>query len=320
MVVRLFLLNILFYLFLSNNITAQNLQYPFPVKYITIDVEGQNAKMAYMDVKPATPNGQSVILMHGKNFTAYYWKDVIISLNNAGYRVIAPDQLGWGLSTKPNTKYTFEMLAHNNRLLLDSLEIDKATVIGHSMGGMLATRFALLFPERTSKLILENPLGLEDYRKFVPYKPIEHQFKKEQSATYATYKKYQQSYYPVWKPRYEQYVIAQAHPLKQKDFSTVAWVNALTYQMIYEQPVLYEFNKLSMPVLFVVGQLDRTVLGKDMINVKKQNLHGNFPVLASKASKKIKGSKVIILPGIGHIPHIQNNPIFINKILPFLKS
>jgi pimeloyl-ACP methyl ester carboxylesterase len=163
-----------------------------------------------------------VILFHGKNFNGLYWKDVIAFFTNAGYRVIVPDQIGWGKSSKPNIKYTFEMLAKNNRLLLDSLKIDKAIVIGHSMGGMLATRFSLLYPDKVMKLVLEDPLGLEDYKKFVPYNTMEAQYKKELKATYASYKKYQTSYYPVWKPEYKLYVKAQAEALKQKDFFAVA--------------------------------------------------------------------------------------------------
>lgn len=309
----------LFFLF-SFQLQAQNIKYPYPVKYFDINIDGQIAKMAFMDVKPSTPNGQSVILFHGKNFTGFYWKEVIAFLSNSGYRVIVPDQLGWGLSTKPNIKYTFEMLAQNNKLLLDSLQIDKVNIIGHSMGGMLATRFALMYPEKTAKLILEDPLGLEDYTKFVPYKTMEQQYKKELSATYASYKKYQRSYYPVWKPEYEQYVMAQAEPLKQKDFSSVAWINALTYQMIYEQPVLYDFNKLKVPVLLLVGQLDKTIVGKEMLPAKKIKLHGNYPILAARAAKKIKNVKVVVLPGVGHIPHIQKPDIFRKNVLGFLKQ
>jgi pimeloyl-ACP methyl ester carboxylesterase len=311
---------IFIFILFSPHLRAQNIQYPHPVKYITIQLDGQNAKMAYMDIKSSNANGQSVILFHGKNFTGFYWKNVISFLSNAGFRVIVPDQLGWGLSTKPNTKYTFEMLALNNKLLLDSLQIDKVNIIGHSMGGMLATRFALQYPEKTTKLILEDPLGLEDYKTFIPYKTMEQQYKKELSATYASYKKYQQSYYPVWKPQYEQYVKAQAEPLKQKDFSSVAWVNALTYQMIYEQPIVYDLDKLNLPTLLIVGELDKTFIGKDMLSLKKQKLYGNYPLLATKAAKKIKKSQVIILPGVGHIPHIQTIEVFRKTVLTFLKS
>ena len=310
---------ILFISFLfSFQLQAKNIEYPYPVKYIDVNIDGQTAKMAFMDVKPSSPNGQSVILFHGKNFTGFYWKEVIDFLSRAGFRVIVPDQLGWGLSTKPNVKYSFEMLAQNNKMLLDSLQIAKVNVIGHSMGGMLAARFALMYPERTIKLILEDPLGLEDYKKFIPYKTMEQQYKKELSATYASYKKYQQSYYPVWKPEYEQYVDAQAEPLQQKDFSTVAWVNALTYQMIYEQPVLYDLSKLNVPTLLIAGQLDRTVVGKEMLPAKKQKLYGNYPLLVTNAGKKIKNAKVVILPGVGHIPHIQSTDVFQKNVLSFL--
>ncbi len=123
------------------------------------------------------------------------------------------------------------------------------------MGGMLATRFALMFSERVALMILENPIGLEDYRRFVPYKTLIELYKNELNATYESYKKYQQSYYPEWKPEYEILVKVQAEALTQPDFPSVAWVNALTYQMIYEQPVVYEFDSLKMPVLLLIGQL-----------------------------------------------------------------
>ncbi len=311
---------ILYAILFSATLHAQKTRYPYPVKYFNVDVEGANAKMAYMDVTPATANGKTVMLFHGKNFTGFYWKHVIEFLCGNGYRVIAPDQIGWGLSTKPNAKYTFEILSRNSELLLESLKVDKVILVGHSMGGMLATRFALMYPEKTVKLILEDPLGLEDYKKFVPYQTIEQQFKKEQSATYASYKKKHQGYYPVWKPAYEVYVKAQAEPLKNKDFASVAYINALTYLMIFEQPVMYEFDSLKVPTLLIIGEQDKTFLGKDLLSKEKQKLHGNFPVLAKLAGRKIKNSKVVILPGIGHIPHIQNIGLYKKALLEFLNS
>lgn len=302
------------------HIKAQEVEYPYPVKYFNPIIEGQRYQMAFMDVQPSNFNGRSVILFHGKNFNGLYWKDVISFLSGAGYRVIVPDQIGWGKSAKPTVTYTFEMLAQNNKMLLDSLQIDHVYVIGHSMGGMLATRFALLYPSSTVRLILEDPLGLEDYRKFIPYTTMEAQFKKESGATYASIKKYQAGYYPVWKPEYEKYVKAQAEPLTHKDFPAVAWVNALTYQMIYEQPVLYELSRLRPPTLLMAGSEDRTFIGKDLIAKEKQKLHGNFPQLAGKAKHIIKNCELIILPGVGHIPHVQTPALFNQYVLGFLSK
>ena len=139
-------------------------------------------------------------------------------------------------------------------------------------------------------------------------------------ATYASYKKYQTSYYPIWKPEYEVYVKAQAEPLTHKDFSSGAWVNALTYQMIYEQPVVYEFKNISVPTLLIVGEADHTFIGKDLVEKEKQKLYGNFPLLAKETKENIKNCRLIILAGIGHIPHIQDAALFNKQLLEFLQS
>ena len=139
---------------------SQSLTYPFPLKFITLTIEQQQAKMAYMDVPSAKPNGKSVVLLHGKNFNGFYWKEVIQFLTDAGFRVVVPDQIGWGQSDKPNIHYSFHLLAANTKKLLDSLNIQQTHLIAHSMGGMLATRFALMYPQAVQKLIYENPIGL----------------------------------------------------------------------------------------------------------------------------------------------------------------
>ncbi|MGA9648476.1 MAG: alpha/beta hydrolase, partial [Pedobacter sp.] len=74
------------------SINLENVKYPYPIKYLPITVEGQDVRMAYMDVAPSiTPNGRTVMLFHGKNFGGYYWGHVIQALTSAGFRVIAPD-------------------------------------------------------------------------------------------------------------------------------------------------------------------------------------------------------------------------------------
>ncbi|WP_428660531.1 alpha/beta fold hydrolase [Runella sp.] len=292
--------------------------YPYEVRLASLKVENQNVKMAYMDIAPSVPTGKTVVLLHGKNFNGYYWKDVISALTNKGYRVIVPDQIGWGKSDKPNVHYSFHLLAANTKALLDLLKIDKVTVLGHSMGGMLAARFSLLYPKMVEKLVLENPIGLEDYKTFVPYQPLEELVVKEKNATYDSYKKYQQSYYPIWKPEYEQYVAAQAEALTDPEFPQTAMANALTYEMIYEQPIVYELKDIAVPTLLIIGQADRTVVGKDLLTVEQKMNHGNYPALGKMANQQIKGSQLVELDGIGHIPHIQDLEQFKNALFKFL--
>ena len=65
--------------------------YPYPVQMLQFEHEGRLLRMAYMDVQPAKPNGQTVMLFHGKNFGADYWASTLQALSAQDYRVIAPD-------------------------------------------------------------------------------------------------------------------------------------------------------------------------------------------------------------------------------------
>lgn len=294
--------------------------YAYESQSFPLEIENQSLEMSYMDVKPDMPNGRTVILFHGKNFNGYYWHGVIDSLKNNGYRVIVPDQIGWGKSSIADIHYSFHLLAENNLKLLNVLKIDKVNIIGHSMGGMLATRFTLMYPDRVEKLILENPIGLEDYKTFVPYTPLNEAVQTELNANYESLKKYQMSYYPEWKPEYEQYVLAQADALHKSNYEEAAFVNALTFQMIYEQPVVYEFQNIKVPTLLIIGLEDRTVVGKNKLPKEMQSQYGNYPELGKKTQALIPNSHLIELPGIGHIPHIQDLPAFQTAVLNFLNQ
>lgn len=297
----------------------KSVKYPYLVKYLSLKAESKSMKMAYMDVQlPNTP-GTTVLLLHGKNFNGYYWKQVADSLAAKGCRVIIPDQPGWGKSSHPDIHYSFHLLASFTKKLLDTLGVSKAIVIGHSMGGMLATRFSLMFPEMVQQLVLEDPIGLEDYKTFVPYKNIDELYRKELSATYESYKKYQQTYYPVWKPEYEALVKVQAAALKDPDFKSIALANAITTQMIYEQPVCYEFNRLTMPVLFIIGTEDHTIVGKDLLTEEVKAQHGHVLELAKQITATIPQAQLVSLEGVGHIPHIQAFDRFIKAVLDNVK-
>jgi pimeloyl-ACP methyl ester carboxylesterase len=294
--------------------------YPYPIQKFNITLENKAVQIAYMDAMPDSSSiHKTVLLFHGKNFNGYYWKDVMAFLVKAGFRVIVPDQPGWGRSDKPELNYSFHGLSYAMNRLLDSLHIDKVFLVGHSMGGMLAARFAMMYPNKVEKLVLENPIGLEDYKRFVPYQTIDQLYEKEISATYESYKKYQQSYYPQWKPEYEQYVQAQAEALKDPEFPRIARVNAITYQMIYEQPVCYEWDRIAAPTLLIIGTADRTVVGKALLSDDDKNKYGQYPALAQKTKEQIPNALLLELPGIGHIPHIQDPEQFKQVLLTFLK-
>ena len=190
--------------------------YPFPVRFLELSSQQQTVKLAYMDVAAPQPNGHTVVLLHGKNFPASYWEPTIRFLSAHGYRVIAPDQIGFGKSSKPaHYQYSFQQLASNTNAVLDAAGVTRVSVIGHSMGGMLATRFALMYPERVEKLVLVNPIGLEDWKTVVPYRSIDQWFEQEKKATADSVREYQRnSYYGgTWKPEYERLIETTARLL-----------------------------------------------------------------------------------------------------------
>src|SRR5207245_1827063 len=141
--------------------TLEDVAYPYPVHLLPLTMYGHDVRLAYMDVPASSaPNGRTVVLLHGMNFYGEYWTATIDVLRKEGFRVVVPDQVGFGRSSKPVMPYTFSDMAANTRKLLETLRISKAAVVGHSMGGMLAARFALLYPDATERLALYNQLGL----------------------------------------------------------------------------------------------------------------------------------------------------------------
>jgi pimeloyl-ACP methyl ester carboxylesterase len=303
-------------------IDMENIQYPFPVKELPLKIQGENVKMAYMDLQPKNPNGKNVLLLHGKNFSAIYWEQTANDLAKAGFRVIMPDQIGFGKSSKPDIQYSFQLLAQNTKAVLDELKITRIAVLGHSMGGMLATRFALMYPEMTEKLILENPIGLEDWKTVVPYQSVDAWYQTELKQDYEKMKAYQkESYYGgQWKPEYEKWLAAPAGWTLNKDYKVVAKASALTYDMIFTQPVLYEFENIKAPTLLIIGQRDRTALGKANAPKEIQQTLGNYPALGKMAAKKILNSQLVEIDNVGHLPHIESYDRFIQPLLQFLNK
>jgi len=232
----------------------EGFEYPWPVSYYSLTSQGEKLRMAFMDVKPAgTPNGKTVVLFHGKNFCAATWQGTVAALTAAGYRVIAVDQIGFCKSSKPaHYQFSFQQLAGNTHALLASLGISRVIIIGHSMGGMLGMRYALTFPDDVEQLVLVNPIGLEDWKaKGVPWQSIDGWYQQELKTTADSIRDYQRATYyaGTWDARYEPWVQMLAGLYRGPGRDIVAWNAALTDDMAYTQPVFYEFEKISAPVL-----------------------------------------------------------------------
>lgn len=302
-------------------IALEGYPYPHPVAFHPLKVDGQDLRMAYMDVPPSgAPNGRVVLLLHGKNFFGAYWRDTIAVLAAAGYRVVVPDQVGFGKSTKADVNYTFQRLALHTRSLLDALGIRQVAVVGHSMGGMLAVRFAIQYPDRVTRVVLENPLGLEDYRKKVPPASVDELYQEEMTRTEDSIRAQHQAYYVLWKPEYEEYVQVHYRWTLGAEYPRLARVAARTSQMIYEQPVVQDFPQLASPVLLAIGQRDHTAPGKNRAPEGARDDLGRFAELGRSAARAFPKATLVALPDVGHVPHLEAPAEFHKALLSFLGS
>lgn len=296
----------------------EHYQYPYPVKYMKTVVQNEPVEIAYMDERPAPWNGKTVLLLHGKNFPAAYWAKTIKTLNTAGYRVIAPDALGFGKSSKPEVQYTFSLLAMLTKQLLDTLNVDKIAIIGHSTGGMLATRFTLQYSYSVSKLILADAIGLEDWRaKGAPYRKVDKWYNEERNSTYNDILTLHKQYYTNWKEEYRQWADIQYGMAKSANADQYAWVSALTYDMIFTQPVLYEFNNIKVPTLVIVGKEDKTKIAHDAPPAITAKM-GNYKELGKTTAAAIPGAKLIEYDNSGHLPFFEREQDFYRDVLSFL--
>jgi pimeloyl-ACP methyl ester carboxylesterase len=288
----------------------EGFDYPYPVQRFAFTSQRQSLQMAYLDVKPDRPNGQTAVLLHGKNFCAATWEPTIKDLVAAGYRVIAPDQIGFCKSTKPAAyQFTFKQLAGNTHELLASLGINKAVVIGHSTGGMLAAHYSLIYPHDVSHLVLVNPVGLEDWSaKGVPPISVDQWYARELKTNANGIRAYEQSTYYAgkWEDRYERAVDMLAGLNNGPGKEAVAWDSALIYDMIVTQPVLYRFGEISVPTLLMIGQKDTTAIAKDFAPPELRPKLGNYPELGKAAAKAIPGAKLIEFPEYGHAPQMTD--------------
>lgn len=297
--------------------------YPHPVKRFHFTSQGQPLQMAYMDVKPARPNGQTVMLMHGKNFCGATWEQTITTLSEAGYRVVVPDQIGFCKSSKPqHYQFSFQQLAANTHALLEKLGVQKLTVLGHSMGGMLSTRYALMYPQQVERLVLVNPIGLEDWKALgVPWQGVDAAYQGELKTNADSIRAYQRSTYYAdhWKPEYDRWVMMQAGMYAGPDKEKVAWDQALTTDMVFTQPVVYEFPHLTMPTLLLIGGKDNTAIGKAQAPAALKPKLGRYEELGKRTAAAIPHSTLVEFPALGHSPQIQDPAAFHQALMGWLK-
>jgi pimeloyl-ACP methyl ester carboxylesterase len=298
------------------SITCDECPYPYPSSYLPFTTYGQEVRLAYMDVAPTGPaNGHTVALFHGMNFAGFYWGGPIDALRKEGFRVVVPDQIGFGRSSKPIIPYNFHDMAANTRRVLQQLKIEKVMIVGHSMGGMLAARFATQYPEMTERVVIYNPIGLTDGRYERPMTPIEDAYKSNLKTDYQSTRaglgRYVAHDPSKWNDQFETYTRIRYSWTLSSDWPRLAMVQALIGQMLYADPVVYDWSHIQVPTLAFGG-------AEDMLLGPAKNFQDRMKVLADSVPNK--NGRLHLIPGLGHVPHLEAPEKVLPPLVAFLKE
>src|SRR6202011_1377585 len=288
-------------------IGLEGFAYPYPVSMLALNNDGEQLRMAYMDVAPAQPNGRIVMLLHGRNFPSSYWAPVIKTLVDAGYRVVVPDQIGFGKSSKPLGELHFDTLARNTIALLDHLQIARADIVAHSLGGMLGARIARAYPDRVGHLLLAAPTGLEDYRLYVPPTPTEKVLESEDKLTSEGYRKQLETNYSIKLPPDQITPFIDARFNIKGSAEYPRWLRAFVSsgQMIYREPVVHEIPLISEPTLFIMGADDHNAPGKPNAPEALRPKMGQNAELAKALTAKMPNASAEVIPDTGHLVFLE---------------
>jgi pimeloyl-ACP methyl ester carboxylesterase len=271
--------------------------------------------MAYMDVAPDQPNGHTVVLLHGNNFAGFYFGSTIDVLRKEGFRVVVPDQLGYGRSSKPVIPYNFNDWARNTRLLLQSLQIDRAMIVGHSMGGMLAARFATQYPAVTERLVLYNPIGLVDTRFDRPWDSPDEAYKRTLASSYqsirASIMRYVSHNPAAWTPEFERYTRIRYAWTLGADWPRLAMVQTLINQVNYLDQVIDDWSHIRAPTLVFGGAEDYLPGSPAVFKQRMKYIADTVP--NGKA-------RLLLLPGLGHVPHLEAPERTLPPLVAFLEE
>jgi pimeloyl-ACP methyl ester carboxylesterase len=301
-------------------IDLEGFAYPYPVNLLPLVNDGEELRMAYMDVAAAQPNGRVVVLLHGRNFPSSYWAPVIKTLNDAGYRVVVPDQIGFGKSSKPHQELHFDTLARNTIALLDTLQIPKADIVAHSLGGMLAVRIARAYPDRVNRLVLTAPIGLEDYRIYVPPIPTEKILESEDRLTTEGYRKQLETNYSLKLPpeQVTPFIDSRFNIKGSADYPR--WLRAFvsSAQMIYREPVVHEIPLISQPTLFIMGADDHNAPGRPNAPEALRLKMGQNAELAKSLASLMPDARAEVIPDTGHVVFLEAPAKYNELLLDFL--
>jgi pimeloyl-ACP methyl ester carboxylesterase len=285
----------------------EGFDYPFEMKKVRLYTQQQELDMAYAELQPAQKERGTVVLLHGLDWGGFSWKETAEALSAAGFRVIIPDQIGCGKSAKPPSyQYSAHQLADNTRTLVQRLGFRRVHLVGHDLGGLIAARHALIFPEEVVSLTLVNPLGLDGATgSNISYQGMDAHYQEELQRTSESVRADQREtiFAGEWKEEYDLFIRMFETFRRSPDYSRVAWNRALLRDMISTQPLGADLSRISQPTLLLFGQ-------KKAVR----------PELARATYQAIAQAQLVEWTELGPAPQVEASARFTEALLKFLRK
>lgn len=242
-----------------------------------------------------------LVLLQGFMASRGIWKWQIEAFS-PHFRVITMDNRDAGESKPETESYSMTDLAGDVASLLTALEIERASILGHSMGGYVALQFASQYPERLEKLVLVGTSALAGGALGRPA-PTYDRSRFIEDPVERTRKRYGRLTAPGY---------FEAHPEQLEALAETARGNGLTFEAMVRQSdsafmthdARAALPKITAPVLVVHGDLDRTI-----------------PISAGRRiAEAIPHARLVEYQGVGHLPHLERTEEFNRLVLEFLRE
>lgn len=154
------------------------------------------------------------------------------------------------------------------------------------------------------------------------YRSVDLGYQTELKSTPETMKKYQSDSYFAgdWKPEYDYLIEVGSGWMKNADYPLVAWNSALTADMIFTQPVFYEFKNIKVATALIIGLRDKTAIGRAWAPENMKSKMGDYTKLGRQTAKLIPSAKLYELKNLGHVPFVEDFDRFFKEgMTPALK-
>ena len=287
------------------SINLEDVPYPHPVSFLEQELFGQIVRLAYMDVAPAgATNGRTVVLLHGGSYYGWYWEHTIEALRAEGYRVVVVDRLGWGRSSKPILPYSLNLFAANTRAILDHLGIGEVAVVGHSIGGQDASRYAFLYPETTTHFVMVNPVGISDSREGREWREPSWGSAPDLQQVYESILRRESTRVVEWKPEFLEHVRISYGQYLSGEWPRLSHVRSLAGSARSMDTVVHDWPQMETKGAIISGAQDGP----------------NFPAQARAAVDALQNAELVLFPNAGHNPHVEIPEQFNAELIRFLAT